>query len=101
MLRGARGTGSRSEPRKSAGAHAETRAERPPPRARPGNARRPAVPQLLAARAPRRGIARGWRPAGAREAALRAAARIPRQRGTLWPDRRVLRPPRRVALVRA
>src|SRR5262249_60762331 len=39
-------------------------------------------------------------PAGAGEDAVGAAARLPRQRGQVRADRRILRPPRRVALVR-
>src|SRR3954453_5155981 len=38
--------------------------------------------------------------AGAGQAPLRAAARLPRYRWQVRPDRRILRPPRRLALVR-
>src|SRR5579872_2579895 len=66
---------------------------------RPGHARRPAVPQLLAAGAAVGGIARKRQSAGAGEDSLRAAIGIPRQRGAPRPGGRVLRPSWRLAVV--
>src|SRR5262249_24089613 len=60
----------------------------------------PHVPRLLAAGAVGRRAAGERLPAGAGEDAVGAAARLPRQRGQVRADRRILRPPRRVALVR-
>src|SRR3954471_23406391 len=57
-----------------------------------------AVPAVLDPRLPRGGAAAGRLPADPVEAALRAPRRLPRQLRPLRPDRRVLRPPRRLAL---
>src|SRR5262249_287116 len=59
----------------------------------------PYVTRLLARGAVGRGAAGERLSAGAREDAVGAAARLPRQRGQIRADRRILRPPRRVALV--
>src|SRR3954447_17540656 len=59
-----------------------------------------ALPSLLAAGAPRRGIARARLPSGARAHARRKADRIPRFAEPPRPDGRVLRASRRIALVR-
>src|SRR5215467_3326190 len=79
---------------------APKRTKRSPDPDRPGNRLRQAVPQLLAARAPGGGVTGERLSAGAGEALVRAAAGISRQRRPAWPDRRVLRPSRRVAVVR-
>src|SRR5207237_6028995 len=60
-----------------------------------------ALPALLAAGAPRRRAARARLPAGAREDPRRAPDRVSRYAEALGTDRRVLRAPRRVAVVRA
>src|SRR5882762_2690675 len=67
---------------------------------RPGDADGQAVPALLAAGAARRGAARARLPTGAREDHGRAPRRLPRHAEPARPDRRVLRAPRGVALVR-
>src|SRR5712692_1121671 len=59
-----------------------------------------ALPALLAAGAARRRAAGARLPAGAREAALRATDRVSRHAEPPRPGRRVLRAPRRLALVR-
>ena len=79
-------------------AHQGTERSRHPDRAR--HADGPAVSQLLDAGAARRGAAGERLPAGAGEAALRAAGRVPRHQRALRPDRRVLPAPRRLAVVR-
>src|SRR5439155_24884078 len=58
------------------------------------------VPQLLAAGADGGRATAERLPARAGADALRAPARVPRQRWKVRPDRRVLRPSRRVAVVR-
>src|SRR5436190_23188220 len=77
------------------------RTERPADANRPRHHDGPHVPRLLAPGAVGRGATAERLPAGAREDAVRAAARLPRQRGQIRADRRILRPPRRVAVVRA
>src|SRR6516162_10456584 len=67
---------------------------------RPRHADGPHDPRLLAPGAVGRGVTGERLPAGACEDAVRAAARLPRQRGQIRTDRRILRPPRRVAVVR-
>src|SRR5215813_2388274 len=76
------------------------RTERPADANRSRHLDGPHVPRLLAPGAVGRGAAGERLPAGAREDAVGAAARLPRQRGQIRADRRILRPPRRVALVR-
>src|SRR5262249_32130476 len=80
---------------------AAKRAKRSADPDRPGNAERQAVPELLAAGAAGRGASRERLSAGASEAVVRAAAGVSRLKGASRPDRRVLRPSRRVAVVRA
>ncbi len=80
--------------------HAAKRTERSPPPDRPRHADGPDVPAVLAARAAGRGAARERMPAGAGQAARRAAAGLARHAGPLCADRRVLRPSRRLAVVR-
>src|SRR5215471_5456769 len=69
-----------------------------PDRAR--NANGPHVPLLLAARAAGGGTSRKRMPAGAGENPVGTPARLSGYRRALRPDRRVLRAPRRVAVVR-
>src|SRR5258707_2045322 len=76
------------------------RTERPADANRPRHHDGPHVPRLLAAGAVGRGATAERLPAGAREDVVRAAARLPRQRGQIRANRRILRPPRRVAVVR-
>ena len=78
----------------------DVRAKRVPHPHRAGHADGRSAPALLdsgAARAGGRGA--GWS-AGARQAAVGAAARVSRQPRTRGRDRRILRPPRGLALVR-
>src|SRR6266436_8996506 len=77
------------------------RTERPADANRSRHPDGPDVPRLLAPGPVGRGTAGEQLPAGTREDAVGAAARLPRQRGQIRTDRRILRPPRRVALVRA
>src|SRR6185312_16625592 len=79
---------------------AAQRTERPSDPDRSRNADGRALSPLLAAGAALRGTAGERMPAGAGEDPVRAPARFPRQPGPARPDRRVLRPPRRVAVVR-
>ena len=67
---------------------------------RAGDADGRAVPAVLDPGDARRGAPRERLPAGPGEAAQRADGRVPRQRRPLRADRRVLRAPRRVAVVR-
>src|SRR5262245_7197997 len=76
------------------------RTERPADAKRPLHLDGPHVPRLLAAGPVGRRATGEWLSAGAREDVVGAAARLPRQRGQIRIDRRILRPPRRVALVR-
>src|SRR5205814_8610555 len=64
------------------------------------HANRQALPALLAAGTARRRAARARLSAGAREDPGRAPDRVPRHPEPLGTDRRILRAPRRVALVR-
>ena len=66
----------------------------------PGTPDGSAVPLLLAAGAARRGTAAGRVPAGAGQAPVRAPVGVPRFQRQIRPDRRILRPSRRVAVVR-
>src|SRR5712691_7022533 len=79
----------------------DTRAQRLSHAVRAGHADGRSVSALLDSGAAVGGGAGAGLPAGARQAALRAAARLPRQPGARGRDRRILRPSRRVALVRA
>jgi len=81
-------------------AHAQARTERSADPHRPRHAHGPAVPQLLDPGAPPRGAAGERLPAGPREAPFRAPDCLPRHERASGPDGRVLRPSRRVALVR-
>src|SRR6185437_9455241 len=67
---------------------------------RPRHARRRILPQLLDSGSARRGTPRERVPARSRQASLRAADRLARQRRPPGPHGRVLRAPRRLALVR-
>src|SRR6476619_7393994 len=80
---------------------ASQRTERPADANRPRHVHGPDVSRLLAAGADARGAAGERLPAGAREDPVRASACVPRQRRSVWFDRRILCPPRRVAMVRA
>ena len=66
----------------------------------PGTLDGQAVAPLLGAVPAGRGTARAGLPAGQGQADGRAPDRLPRQQGPRRPDRRVLRPPRRLAVVR-
>src|SRR5581483_5716289 len=68
---------------------------------RPGHADGAALPPLLAAGAARRRAATARLPAGTREDPRRASHRVSRYAEPPRADRRILRTPRRVALVRA
>src|SRR5215471_13028304 len=80
--------------------HAQERTERSADANRRRHAHGADVPRLLAAGAAGRRAAGERLPAGAGEAVVRAAARVPRLQRPLRADRRVLRPSRRAALVR-
>src|SRR5580704_14420922 len=67
---------------------------------RPRHAHGPAFPLLLDAGAPCRGIAARRMPAGAGQDHVRAAPGVPRLQRQIRPDRRILRPSRRLAVVR-
>src|SRR5262245_2941092 len=79
---------------------AQERTERPADPDRPRHPDGPDVPVLLAARLDGVGAAGERMSAGAGEDPVRATARLPRHRRPLRPHRRVLRSPRRLALVR-
>ncbi len=78
----------------------KARDQRPAHPDRAGNADGRDVPAVLDPGPSRRGAAGERLPAGPGQAAVGAADRIPRHRGPVRPDRRVLRAPRRLALVR-
>src|SRR5580704_2048845 len=67
---------------------------------RPRHADGPAFPLLLDAGAAGRGTAGGRMPAGAGQDHVRAAPGVPRFERQIRPDRRILRPSRRLAVVR-
>src|SRR5262249_50558019 len=79
---------------------AAQRTERPADPDRPRHANGTNVPLLVDSGALVRGVAGERFAAGAGEAPVGTAARLPRQRGPARPDRRVLRPPRHLAVVR-
>src|ERR1700730_12097893 len=79
---------------------AQERTERLVDANRPRHPDGPGVPQLLAAGPDGRGAAGDRMPAGAGQDPLRAPARLPRHQWEVRPDRRVLRAPRGLALVR-
>ena len=79
---------------------AQGRAEQVHHRDRPRHADGRAVPALLDSRHARRGTAGERMPAGARQDPVRAAAGLARHARPARADRRVLRPSRRLALVR-
>src|SRR6476646_7624764 len=81
-------------------AHAPKRTERHSHANRPRQADGPDVPLLLAPGTAGGGTAGKRMSSGARQDSLRAAAGVPRYRWKIRADRRVLRPPRRLALVR-
>src|SRR5439155_23732936 len=80
---------------------ADPRDERMPYPQGPRHADGGVVPALLVTRVARLGVAGARLPSGSRETTGREAGRLPRYGGTNRHDRRVLRPPRRVAVVRA
>src|SRR5580704_10881741 len=67
---------------------------------RPRHAHGPAFPLLLDAGAACRRASGGRVPAGAGQDHVRAARGVPRLQRQIRPDRRILRPPRRLAVVR-
>src|SRR3984957_535366 len=79
---------------------AQKRTERTFDPDRPRHADGPAFPLLLDAGAPCRGTAAGRMPAGAGQDHVRTAPGVPRLQRQIRPDRRVLRPSRRLAVVR-
>ncbi len=86
--------------RKGRRSDAEEGTERLPDADGPWHAHGRPVPLLLDARAPQRGAAGARLRARARQAARRTPRGVPRFGGQARPHRRVLRPPRRIAVVR-
>src|SRR5580692_9800694 len=90
----------RQRPLATDSTHAQKRTERIIDPDRPRYAHGPAFPLLLDAGAPCRGVAAGRLPAGAGQDPVRTAPGVPRLERQIRPDRRILCPPRRLAVVR-